>query len=115
MELRLTLVTYIFLQLSLSGFAQKDTVLIDSVRADSSMQSATEFQALIKESNELKLIDSLHRSELENQVSLLRESNSLRKSKLELELKVLADKDSLRKIRAEHTIDTLKRTAMGYP
>lgn len=114
MKLRVILFACFFIQLTLFGFAQ-DTVVVASVKADSSLVNETKFQDLVKESNEMRIMDSLQKMDLQNQISLLRESNSLKKEKLEFELRELATKDSLRKLEERFQIDSLKKTVIGYP
>lgn len=115
MKLRLTLFIFFFLQFSLSGFALQDNV---SVKDTSTIQvdslSENKFQNLIKESNEMRLLDSLQKIELQKQIDQFRENNSFEKQKLQFELLQLASKDSLRRIAEKNQIDSLKRTLVGY-
>jgi small-conductance mechanosensitive channel len=116
MKLRLALLILFFLKFSLSGFALQDNVPQKkslAVQADS--LNDNKFQDLIKESNEMRILDSLQKLELQKQIDQLRESNSFERQRLQLELLQLASKDSLRRVAEKKQIDSLKKTLVGYP
>jgi small-conductance mechanosensitive channel len=116
MKLRLALLILFFLKFSLSGFALQDSVPQKkslAVQADS--LNDNKFQDLIKESNEMRILDSLQKLELQKQIYQLKESNSFERQKLQLELLQLASKDSLRRVAEKKQIDSLKKTLVGYP
>lgn len=116
MILRLTSFIFFFLQFSLSGFALQDSVSKkDSSAAQTDSLNDSKFQDLIKESNEMRILDSLQKVELQKKIDQLRETNSFEKRRLEFELSQLASKDSLRRVVEKRQIDSLKKTLVGYP
>lgn len=116
MGLRLTLFIVFFFQLSLSGFALQDSIsLKDSATVQADSLNDSKFQDLIKESNEMRIVDSLHKLELQKQIDKLNESNSFEKQKLQFELSQLANKDSMRRVLEKRQIDSLKKVLVGYP
>jgi small-conductance mechanosensitive channel len=116
MILRLTSFIFFFLQFSLSGFALQDSVSKkDSSAAQTDSLNDSKFQDLIKESNEMRILDSLQKVELQKKIDQLRETNSFEKRRLEFELSQLASKDSLRRVVEKRQIDSLKNTLVGYP
>lgn len=116
MGLRLTLFIIFFFQLSLSGFALPDSIpLNDSSTVQADSLNDSKFQDLIRESNEMRIIDSLQKLELQKQIDRLKESNSFEKQKLQFELSQLANKDSMRMVIEKRQIDSLKKNLVGYP
>lgn len=116
MILRLTSFIFFLLQFSLSGFALQDSVLQkDSSAVQTDSLNDSKFQDLIKESNEMRILDSLQKIELQKKIDQLRETNSFEKRRLEFELSQLASKDSLRRVVEKRQIDSLKKTLVGYP
>jgi small-conductance mechanosensitive channel len=116
MILRLTSFIFFLLQFSLSGFALQDSVSQkDSSAVQTDSLNDSKFQDLIKESNEMRILDSLQKIELQKKIDQLRETNSFEKRRLEFELSQLASKDSLRRVVEKRQIDSLKNTLVGYP
>lgn len=116
MILRLTSFIFFLLQFSLSGFALQDSVSQkDSSAVQTDSLNDSKFQDLIKESNEMRILDSLQKIELQKKIDQLRETNSFEKRRLEFELSQLASKDSLRRVVEKRQIDSLKKTLVGYP
>lgn len=113
--MRIGCLLLLFFHFALNTFAQKGQDAQDTVQVDTLAVNEGKFQDLIKESNEKRILDSLQKLELKNQLDHLRENNSFERRKLQQELQQLADKDSMRLLEERVKIDSLKRTVVGSP
>lgn len=109
------LVTCLFLGGIFGGFAQTTQSVQDSARLDTAAVNEGQFQVLIKESNQKRMLDSLQKEDLRQQIAQLKESNSFEKKKLQGELQRLVDNDSIRKVQEQAKIDSLKKIVLGSP
>lgn len=115
MNLRFLLSILFILHVSIFGYSQnvktvKDTLITDSTDAEDGV-----FHDLITKANEKKLLDSLQKLDLRNQIEQLKESSVYEKRKLQNELQSLVDSDSIRKVEERLKIDSLRKIVRGSP
>jgi replicative DNA helicase len=90
---------------------------IDSVKykSDSVLNRQLDKQASkVKQLAAERLVDSLKRTDLENQVAQLKSSDQLKRAGLFKELAALKQSDSLKQVRQKHQVDSLRKFVTGF-
>ena len=74
-----------------------------------------EYNKRLKETEEQRLADSVKKAELEAQINSLKTTDNLKKEELQKQLQELNDKDAKRIAQKKAQIDSLRKTAVGFP
>lgn len=95
------------------SFAQTDSVN----KKNDSLNAAklTEYNRRIAQVEEQRIADSVKKADLEAQINLLKTTDNLKKEELQQQLQQLNDKEANRLAHKKAQIDSLRKTATGYP
>ncbi len=88
---------------------------IDSLQVDSTNSQLHEYQKSLNEAKITHIQDSIRKSDLLNQFYLLKTNETKARENLLIEINKLEKKDSLRKSEMLAKVESLKKTAIGYP
>ncbi|MAP53515.1 mechanosensitive ion channel domain-containing protein [Altibacter sp.] len=101
------------LGISTHGVAQNDSLVnvLDSVKTSATASFSKELEALEKQ----RIIDSVQKELLQQQIESLRETDGSQRTALEAELKALQEKETRRISEKKEKIAALKKSATGYP
>ncbi len=94
-------------------FAQKDSVKTNNDSINSVILN--NFNKKIAQIEQLRIADSIKRTDLENQIYVLKETDSRKKDELFKQLQELKEIDSKGISRKKAEIDSLRLTARGFP
>ncbi|MEJ5056392.1 mechanosensitive ion channel family protein [Sphingobacterium sp. MYb382] len=99
-----------FLCFSSLLFAQEKPVISDTVQTKSD-----ELTNLLEKTQQNKLLDSLKKAELEEQLSQVKENEKIKRDKLLQQLKGIEEAQLTAKNKSRATIEKMKLTEKGYP
>lgn len=105
MRLKFYLLSSVLFTAAICLAAQEDTLYTQ----------VQEFHDLHKQSEQIRISDSIRKDELNEQIKLLNENNRAEREKLNIELRRIEMKDSSRKAELIEKVKSLKETATGYP
>ena len=104
------LFTLSFLCFSSLLLAQEQTVLADSTHTKND-----ELTNLLEKTQQTRLLDSLKKEELEEQLSQVKENEKLKREELLKQLKNIEEAQLIAKSKSRATIEKMKLTEKGYP
>ncbi len=105
--------TIAILLLSLSGFAQTDSIAQKNDSINAAVLDA--YNQRIAQIEQQRLNDSIKKAELEAQLKSLKTADNLKKEDLQRQLKQIEDNERQRIADKKARIDSLRLTAKGYP
>ena len=84
-------------------------------KQDSVQTQISDLQKLNKQSELVRISDSIRRADLMEQIRMLNNNNLIEREKLTSEIREIEKKDSVRKAEMMERIMNMKKTATGYP
>ncbi len=82
---------------------------------DTAVSQVVDFQELLKNSEQIRISDSIKKAELEAQLLSLKTTDNLKKDELQKQIQTMNDKEEERLAQKKAQIDKIRATAKAYP
>ena len=104
---------YLIAFISTLGIAQEDTSAVKKDSVNIAMLEA--YNKRLHEIENQRLLDSIKKMELEEQINALKTTDNLKKEELQAQIQAISEKESKRLFEKIARIDSLKKITSGYP
>lgn len=112
-RLKLFLTIFLIVSTSTIGLSQEDTLAVKKDSVNIALLEA--YNKRLHEIENQRLVDSLKRMELEEQINALKTTDNLKKEELQGQIQAIKDQEAKRLSEKRKRIDSLKIVTKGYP